>query len=219
MAELYYDDDADLSVIQGRNVAVLGYGSQGHAHALSLRDSGVDVRVVTSDREVLRTPLAGVPGAGQPNGRPRLHFMDNLDPQSFGELLVSVPLATSRFVAISKSGGTGETLMQTIAVLTALDKAGLSAHPKDVFLGLSAGEVRWQGRPATAQDRAQPATAQAQASFPMTPAGAAAFVDAAEKDLFDYSLEANRINWENATNITDATDAAVLDAGRAFHPR
>ncbi len=45
MAEMYYDDDADLSVIQGRNVAVLGYGSQGHAHALSLRDSGVDVRV------------------------------------------------------------------------------------------------------------------------------------------------------------------------------
>lgn len=45
MAELFYDDDADLSIIQGRHVAVLGYGSQGHAHALSLRDSGVDVRV------------------------------------------------------------------------------------------------------------------------------------------------------------------------------
>jgi ketol-acid reductoisomerase len=44
-AEMYYDDDADLSVIQGRSVAVLGYGSQGHAHSLSLRDSGVDVRV------------------------------------------------------------------------------------------------------------------------------------------------------------------------------
>src|SRR6059058_6368468 len=42
---MFYDDDADLSVIQGRNVAVIGYGSQGHAHALSLRDSGVDVRV------------------------------------------------------------------------------------------------------------------------------------------------------------------------------
>jgi ketol-acid reductoisomerase len=42
---MFYDDDADLSVIQGRHVAVLGYGSQGHAHALSLRDSGVDVRV------------------------------------------------------------------------------------------------------------------------------------------------------------------------------
>ncbi|KWX04010.1 ketol-acid reductoisomerase [Carbonactinospora thermoautotrophica] len=45
MAELFYDDDADLSIIQNRHVAVLGYGSQGHAHALSLRDSGVDVRV------------------------------------------------------------------------------------------------------------------------------------------------------------------------------
>ena len=45
MAEIFYDDDADLSIIQGRKVAVLGYGSQGHAHALSLRDSGVDVRV------------------------------------------------------------------------------------------------------------------------------------------------------------------------------
>ena len=45
MAEMFYDDDADLSLIQGKNVAVIGYGSQGHAHALSLRDSGVDVRV------------------------------------------------------------------------------------------------------------------------------------------------------------------------------
>ena len=45
MAEMFYDDDADLSIIQDRIVAVLGYGSQGHAHALSLRDSGVDVRV------------------------------------------------------------------------------------------------------------------------------------------------------------------------------
>jgi ketol-acid reductoisomerase len=43
--EIFYDDDADLGVVQGRKVAVLGYGSQGHAHALSLRDSGVDVRV------------------------------------------------------------------------------------------------------------------------------------------------------------------------------
>ena len=45
MAEMFYDADADLSIIQGRTVAVIGYGSQGHAHALSLRDSGVDVRV------------------------------------------------------------------------------------------------------------------------------------------------------------------------------
>ncbi len=45
MADMLYDDQADLGVVQSRNVAVLGYGSQGHAHALSLRDSGVDVRV------------------------------------------------------------------------------------------------------------------------------------------------------------------------------
>jgi ketol-acid reductoisomerase len=43
--QMYYDDDADLSIVQRRTVAVLGFGSQGHAHALSLRDSGVDVRV------------------------------------------------------------------------------------------------------------------------------------------------------------------------------
>ncbi|MCD0448296.1 ketol-acid reductoisomerase [Actinocorallia sp. API 0066] len=42
---MFYDNDADLSIIQGKSVAVIGYGSQGHAHALSLRDSGVDVRV------------------------------------------------------------------------------------------------------------------------------------------------------------------------------
>jgi len=42
---MFYDDDADLSLIQAKNVAVIGYGSQGHAHALSLRDSGVDVRI------------------------------------------------------------------------------------------------------------------------------------------------------------------------------
>ncbi|MFZ0324896.1 MAG: ketol-acid reductoisomerase [Actinomycetes bacterium] len=45
MAELFYDDGADLSIIQGKKVAVIGYGSQGHAHAQNLRDSGVDVRV------------------------------------------------------------------------------------------------------------------------------------------------------------------------------
>ena len=45
MAEMFYDDDADLSLIQGKKVAVIGYGSQGHAHSLSLRDSGVDVRI------------------------------------------------------------------------------------------------------------------------------------------------------------------------------
>ena len=45
MARVFYDADADLSLIRSRKVAVLGYGSQGHAHALNLHDSGVDVRV------------------------------------------------------------------------------------------------------------------------------------------------------------------------------
>jgi len=45
MAKMYYDKDADLSLIRSKKVAVLGYGSQGHAHALNLRDSGVSVKV------------------------------------------------------------------------------------------------------------------------------------------------------------------------------
>jgi len=45
MATMYYDDDANLAIIQQRKVAVIGYGSQGHAHALNLRDSGVDLRI------------------------------------------------------------------------------------------------------------------------------------------------------------------------------
>ena len=45
MAKTYHDQDADLSLIQAKKVAIIGYGSQGHAHALNLKDSGVDVRV------------------------------------------------------------------------------------------------------------------------------------------------------------------------------
>ena len=45
MAELFYDNDADLGRLNGRRIAIIGFGSQGHAHALNLRDSGVDVRV------------------------------------------------------------------------------------------------------------------------------------------------------------------------------
>ena len=45
MATLYYDKDADLTLIRGKRVAIVGYGSQGHAHALNLRDSGVQVKV------------------------------------------------------------------------------------------------------------------------------------------------------------------------------
>jgi len=45
VTEIFYDKDADLSLIQGKKVAVIGYGSQGHAHALNLRDSGVEVKI------------------------------------------------------------------------------------------------------------------------------------------------------------------------------
>lgn len=42
---IYYDKDADLSLLKGKKIAIVGYGSQGHAHALNLRDSGMDVRI------------------------------------------------------------------------------------------------------------------------------------------------------------------------------
>jgi len=45
MAKLYYESDADATLVQGRKVAIIGYGSQGHAHALNLAESGIDVRV------------------------------------------------------------------------------------------------------------------------------------------------------------------------------
>ena len=51
MATIYYDKDADLSLIQSKNVAIIGYGSQGHAHALNLKDSGVNVAVGLPDSE------------------------------------------------------------------------------------------------------------------------------------------------------------------------
>ena len=45
MATVYYDNDADLGVLEGKKIAIIGYGSQGHAHALNLKESGCDVRV------------------------------------------------------------------------------------------------------------------------------------------------------------------------------
>ena len=76
-----------------------------------------------------------VPGAGALQQRPRLHFIDNLDGTSFEMMLAKLPLGSTRFVAISKSGGTAETLMQTIAVLWALKRAG--HEPRHAMLGLS----------------------------------------------------------------------------------
>jgi glucose-6-phosphate isomerase len=95
-----------------------------------------------------------VPGAGRFADGPRVHFLDNLDPITFDHILHKLPLASTRFVSISKSGGTGETLMQTIAVLSALDRAGLRAHPNEMFLGLS--EPRRPGSKNALRDLLEP---------------------------------------------------------------
>ncbi|MGA8970754.1 MAG: glucose-6-phosphate isomerase [Pseudolabrys sp.] len=83
--------------------------------------------------------LAGfaIPGVGALRVPPHLHFIDNLDPNSFGTMLAKLPHATTRFVAISKSGGTAETLMQTIAALSAVMGQGLQTRIPDIFLGIS----------------------------------------------------------------------------------
>ena len=81
--------------------------------------------------------LAGyaVPGVGALREPPRVHFIDNLDALSFETMLAKLPLTTSRFVAISKSGSTAETLMQTIAALCALSRQAFD--PRNAFLGIS----------------------------------------------------------------------------------
>ncbi|MCB1476006.1 MAG: glucose-6-phosphate isomerase [Rhodobiaceae bacterium] len=76
--------------------------------------------------------VAGVVSRGA-----RLSFLDNLDPVSLADALASTPLAETRFLAVSKSGGTGETLIQTMAVLDALKKAGLGDRIADHVRGLS----------------------------------------------------------------------------------
>src|SRR6266536_231519 len=62
MATMYYDDAADLALIRGRKVGIIGYGSQGHAHALNLKDSGVSVKVglPASSRSRAKAQAAGL---------------------------------------------------------------------------------------------------------------------------------------------------------------
>jgi glucose-6-phosphate isomerase len=81
-----------------------------------------------------------VPGLGLFRDGPRLHFLDNLDPLTLDALLKKLPLETSRFVATSKSGGTGETLMQAMAVIEALKAAGLEGSIADQMFGISEPE-------------------------------------------------------------------------------
>ena len=79
----------------------------------------------------------GVPGLGSLRDGARLHFMDNLDPDTYAALLARLSLASTRFVAVSKSGGTGETLMQTVAALSAVQAAGLSNETPRLFFGIT----------------------------------------------------------------------------------
>ena len=76
-----------------------------------------------------------VPGVGDFPSGARVQFIDNLAPHSKAGLQAKLPLASTRFVSISKSGGTAETLMQTIAALTALKQARVD--PRNAMLGIS----------------------------------------------------------------------------------
>ena len=68
---VYYDRDADLNLIKGKKVAIIGYGSQGHAHALNLRDSGVkEVAVALRKGSAGRQEGGGREAQGD-GGRPR----------------------------------------------------------------------------------------------------------------------------------------------------
>jgi glucose-6-phosphate isomerase len=114
----------------------------------AIRDAGQKLANGASDIVMLGTggsslggqtlaQLAGyaVPGVGAVCTAPRIHFIDNLDGLAFETMLAKLPLATTRFVAVSKSGGTAETLMQTIAALSAVIGAGI--NPRDAFFGIS----------------------------------------------------------------------------------
>jgi ketol-acid reductoisomerase len=78
MATMYYDKDADLDLIRRKKVAVIGYGSQGHAHALNLKDSGVDV-------------VVGLPAASQSVGKAKaagLRVMTVPEASAWGDVIM-----------------------------------------------------------------------------------------------------------------------------------
>lgn len=82
-----------------------------------------------------------VPGLELFRPAPRLHFLDNLDPVTLEQLLKVLPLRTTHFLAVSKSGGTGETLTQTMSVIEALEAAGLGKSIGKQIFGLSEPQV------------------------------------------------------------------------------
>ncbi len=113
------------------------------AAATKLRKDATDVVVLGTGGSSLGAQALAqlrdykIPGLERFQEKPRIHFMDNLDPVTFGRVLQRLPIATTRFAAISKSGGTGETLMQCIAILALLEKSGLRDKAGEMFVGLS----------------------------------------------------------------------------------
>ena len=81
--------------------------------------------------------IPGDDGDGGQRGRPRTRFYDNLDARTLERALASLDLATTRFVVISKSGNTPETLIQIIAAIEAVRAAGLGKRIPELFLGLT----------------------------------------------------------------------------------
>src|SRR6185312_14694855 len=81
--------------------------------------------------------IPGDDGNGGQRDRPRTRFYDNLDPRTLDRALSSLDLGTTRFVIISKSGNTPETLVQAIAAIEAVRAAGLDARIPALFLGLT----------------------------------------------------------------------------------
>jgi glucose-6-phosphate isomerase len=115
-----------------------------HTAAARLKDGATDILVLgTGGSSLGGQTLAqladyGIAGLSRFASEPRVHFIDNLDPDTYQRLLAKLPLKTTKFVAISKSGGTGETLLQSIAAITAMRTAGLGdAEIGKRFQGLS----------------------------------------------------------------------------------
>ncbi len=114
------------------------------AAAARLKDGASDILVLgTGGSSLGGQTLAqladyGIAGLSRFAPEPRVHFIDNLDPDTYQRLLSKLPLEKTKFVAISKSGGTGETLLQSISVITAMRAAGLSeVQIGERFQGLS----------------------------------------------------------------------------------
>jgi ketol-acid reductoisomerase len=105
MTKTYHDQDADLSLIQAKKVAIIGYGSQGHAHSLNLKDSGVDVRVglPASSRSIKKAKAAG------------LEVLSVADAAKWADVIMILAPDTSQAAIyhehVAPSMGKGKTLM------------------------------------------------------------------------------------------------------------